>query len=61
MASLKDMFDYQKFSGSSRLEEMIRETESRYPRRLSLDELEFVNAAGVPDMLRKKDDENPIK
>ena len=43
---LKRLFDYQKFSGNSRLEAMIRDTESRYDSVLSDDDLEYVNAAG---------------
>ena len=44
--TLKRLFDYQKFSGNSRLEAMIRDTESRYDSVLSDDDLEYVNAAG---------------
>lgn len=44
--TLKRLFDYQKFSGNSRLEAMIRDTESRYDNVLSDDDLEYVNAAG---------------
>lgn len=43
---LKALFDFQKFSGNSQLEAMIRDTESRYGNALSDDDLEYVNAAG---------------
>jgi hypothetical protein len=70
MATLKDLFDYQKFADNPRIGDLIRETESRYgiteensgadadPRRkdassrqsLSGSELDYVNAAGIPDI-----------
>ncbi len=56
MASLKDLFEYQKFAGNSRLEAMIRSTESRYGSKLGLDDLEFINAAGTPEMIQKQKD-----
>lgn len=43
---LKALFDFQKFSGNSRLERLINDTESRYDNALSDDDLEYVNAAG---------------
>ena len=43
---LKALFDFQKFSGNSRLERLINDTESRYGNALSDDDLEYVNAAG---------------
>lgn len=43
---LKSLFDYQKFEKNSRLEKLISETENRYARELSDDDLSFVNAAG---------------
>ena len=54
MASLKDLFDYQKFAGNSRLEVMIRDTESRYGSKLSIDDLELVSAAGTPDQIQQQ-------
>lgn len=56
MASLKDLFDYQKFAGNSRLEAMIRDTESRYGSKMDLDDLEFINAAGTPESIRQQED-----
>ena len=43
---LKSLFDYQKFEKNPRLEKLISETENRYARELSDDDLSFVNAAG---------------
>lgn len=54
MASLKDLFDYQKFAGNSRLEAMIKDTESRYGSKLSIDDLELVSAAGTPDQIQQQ-------
>ncbi len=42
---LKAIFDYQKFEKNPRLEKLISQTENRYARELSDDELTFVNAA----------------
>lgn len=44
--SLKNIFDYQKFEKNSRLEKLISDTESRYARELTDDDLVMVNAAG---------------
>lgn len=46
---LKSLFEYQKFENNPRLAKLIAETEARYGRVLSEDELFYVNAAGVPD------------
>ena len=43
---LRELFDFQRFSGNARLEEMIADTERRYNKALSDDELARVNAAG---------------
>ena len=43
---LRRLFDFQKFSENLRLAEMIDETEKRYGKTLSDEELEQVNAAG---------------
>lgn len=48
---LKRLFDFQKFSRNSRLEALIRDTDSRQATALSESELSFVNAAGVPEMM----------
>ena len=45
---LKKLFDYQRFERNERLEKLISETESRYAKNLSDDDLSFVNAAGEP-------------
>ena len=47
---LKMLFDYQRFEKNQRLEELIRETESRYAKDLSDEELGYVNAAGEVEM-----------
>ena len=54
MAALRDMFDFQRFSGNEKLCSMIRRAEEQSGSRLSFDDLDFVNAAGTPDMLKKK-------
>lgn len=54
MASLKDLFEYQKFAGNSRLEAMIKDTESRYGSKLGIDDLELVSAAGTPEQIEKQ-------
>lgn len=43
---LKMLFDYQRFEKNQRLEELIRETESRYAKELSEEDLSLVSAAG---------------
>ena len=46
---LKALFDYQKFEGNAALQSVIDSVHSRYAvRELSMDEMEWVNAAGVP-------------
>ncbi len=44
---LSRLFDYQKFSGSDALADIIKDVESRYPDAVELsdDDLTFVNAA----------------
>ena len=60
---LKAMFDFQKFDGNADLQSIINSTHSRYSvKELSLDEMEWVNAAGVPEMntgVRKDKDADP--
>ena len=58
--SLKKLFDYQKFEGNSALQSVIDSVHSRYSvREMDLDELEYVNAAGIPNMyLLKKEQES---
>lgn len=43
---LSRLFDFQKFEKNNALEALIAESENRYARELSDDDLEFVNAAG---------------
>ena len=44
---LTELFDYQKFEKDPALEELIRAAEKKYPKPLSMEELEQVTAAGV--------------
>ncbi len=55
--TLKALFDFQRFSGNSRLAEIISDTEKRYDNTLSDDDLENVSAAGEP-FPPKKTEEN---
>ena len=43
---VKDLFDFQRFTANKHLSALITETESKYSRELSDDDLAFVNAAG---------------
>lgn len=43
---LKKLFDYQRFENNARLSAIIADTDSRYSRELSDDDLFMVNAAG---------------
>ena len=46
---LKTMFDYQKFENNSALQQVINSVHSRWStRELSMDEMEWVSAAGTP-------------
>ncbi len=47
---LKRLFDYQRFEKNERLEKLIHETESRYAKELSDDDLSLVNAAGETEI-----------
>ena len=50
--TLKNLFDFQKFEGNSDLQRIINSTHSRYAtRELSLNEMEWVSAAGIPGMI----------
>ncbi|MDD6488273.1 MAG: hypothetical protein PUG48_00445 [Clostridia bacterium] len=44
--ALKELFEFQKFAGNSKLSELIKETEARWNSALSDEELDSVNAAG---------------
>ena len=53
--TLKSLFDFQKFEGNSDLQRVIDSTHSRYAvRELNMDEMEFVSAAGVPQLPNRK-------
>lgn len=55
---LKQMFDYQAFSGNKEIDRMMKEAETRYGSALSDDDLFFVNAAGTDiDLDREKKDQ----
>ena len=55
---LKQLFDYQKFEGNSDLQLIIDSVHARYGvKELSMDEMEFVSAAGTPDTPKKKEQE----
>ena len=48
---LKALMDFQRFYGNADLQQVINSTHSRYAtQELSLDEMEWVNAAGMPDI-----------
>lgn len=55
---LRQLFDFQRFAGNKKLHDLIQDTESRYSRSLSEDELTYVNAAGVPSMMNIRDQDN---
>lgn len=55
---LKQMFDYQAFSGNKEIDRMLKEAETRYGSALSDDDLFFVSAAGTDiDLDREKKDQ----
>lgn len=58
---LYDLFDFQKFSGNERLAKLIANTEGRYGKTLSDDELEGLSAAGEPfaQLIRGKSEDKP--
>lgn len=56
MTALRNLFDYQRFAGNARLGEMIRHAEEKYASRIDFEILEFVSAAGDPEMLQKQTD-----
>lgn len=51
---IKKLFDYQRFENNSRLAGIIAQTEERYGKSLSEEELFFVNAAGELNTENKK-------
>lgn len=53
---LKALFDYQKFEGNPALQQVIDSVHARLSvRELSMDEMEWVSAAGVPNQMIGKD------
>ena len=81
MATLKDLFDYQKFAENARMGNLIRDTETRYglkeedggsdtdPRTreafsrqsLSSSDLNYINAAGIPEIWQANSAPDPDK
>ena len=53
---LRQMFDFQRFAGNRRLEELIRQAEDSYAKALSDEDLGLVNAAGDPGARHRKKD-----
>ncbi|MBQ0125683.1 MAG: hypothetical protein KBS59_05090 [Clostridiales bacterium] len=47
---MKALFEYQKFERNTKLEALIKETENRYEKKLSDEELLMVCAAGDTDV-----------
>ena len=52
---IKNMFEYQRFSGNSKLASLIADTEARFDAAISDDDLEFVSAAGMPELNEDED------
>ncbi len=60
-SKLSRLFDYQKFEPNSKLDKLIKDVESRYSlddMMMSDDELDMVNAAGTPDAVRLREDDD---
>lgn len=55
---LKALFDYQKFKANKKLERLIIETENRFPKELSDNEISIVSAAGEPLAKMKNSEDN---
>jgi len=54
--ALKTLFDFQKFEGNADLQQVIDSVHARYAKKeLSLDDMEWVSAAGTPDPEKKGD------
>ena len=52
---LKKLFDFQKFEGNASLQSVIDDVYARYAKKeLSMDDMEWVNAAGYGNELEKK-------
>ena len=63
--TLKSLFEFQKFEGNPALQQVINSVHARYSvhtrpsaRELSLDELEWVAAAGMPGLKNEKKGED---
>ena len=52
--TLKDLFDFQRFANNEKLNALIQDTLSRLPSSLTEEELSFVSAAGVPEIMGHK-------
>ena len=54
---LKALFDLQKFDGNRDLQQVIDSVHAKYAvRELSLDDMEYIAAAGVPELRNKQKD-----
>ena len=54
---LKQLFGYQRFEGNRDLQQVIDSVHAKYAvRELALDDLEMVNAAGMPELPDKQKD-----
>lgn len=54
---LKQLFGYQQFEGNRELQQVIDSVHAKYAmRELGLDDLEMVNAAGMPELPDRKKD-----
>lgn len=53
---LSTLFSFQKFEGNADLQKIIDATHARYAvRELDVDEMEWVSAAGIPEVNVRKD------
>ncbi len=54
---LSALFDFQKFDGNADLQRVIDATHARYAKHeLTIEEMEWVNAAGAPEVLPDRKD-----
>lgn len=53
---LRKLFDFQRFSRNKKLEAMIQDTQSRQASSLSENELSYVNAAGIFEIMGYHED-----
>ncbi len=61
-AALNRLFDYQSYETNPALEAIINAVHSRYAgRELSLDDLDMVSAAGVPETILQTKESKDIK